>query len=368
MKIGLVTYKIGRKIYRQTLPICRPFLRRSGPIARLLRQPNPFKRPWKGQTIELARDTGLGDVLMCTPVLRELKRRNPRCYIRFYTRYGPLVNGLPYIDEVLPYDHKPAAALYLSYEEAVPPEVHLSRIIGDTVGLEVTDTHPDCVTRSDLVENYRQSFAHLPRPRIVFLRGSSSWTPNKNWPDPNWVTLITSLARNATVIEIGQGDAATGAIASCNYVDLRGKTSLEQLAAVVAASDLYVGPVSGPMHIAVAVGTPSVTICGGYESSRGLEHHAGVKSTTNVFLSSDLPCSPCWLRTPCPIGLKCLISISPTQVEKAIVGALANRSEKHPSFSAQSNESKRHYLRPQPATGVSFSHAGGAARTDAADA
>src|SRR5258708_34320441 len=82
-------------------------------------------------------------------------------------------------------------------------------------------------------------------------------------------------------------------------------------AAVVAASDLYVGPVSGPMHIAVAVGTPSVTICGGYESPRGLEHLAGVKSTTNVILSSDLPCSPCWLREPCPIGLKCLNSIAP---------------------------------------------------------
>src|ERR1700736_5079888 len=104
----------------------------------------------------------------------------------------------------------------MSYEEAVPPEVHLSRIMGDTIGLKVTDTHPDCITRGDLVESYRQSLAHLPRPRIVFLRRSSSWTPNKNWPDPNWVTLITSLARNATVIEIGQEDAAAGTIASPN--------------------------------------------------------------------------------------------------------------------------------------------------------
>lgn len=322
------------------MAIGRPFLRRSGSVARLLRYPNPFTRPWKGQTIELARDSALGDVLMCTPVLRELKRRNPRCYIRFYTKYGPLVNGLPYIDEVLPYDQKPAGALYMSYEEAVPPEVHLSRIIGDTVGLEVTDTHPDCITRADLVEAYRHSFAHLPQPRIVFLRRSSPWTPNKNWPDPNWVALITLLARDATMIEIGQEDTAAGAITSRNYVDLRGKTSLEELVAVVAASDLHVGPVSGPMHIAMAVGTPSVTICGGYESPRGLEHLAGVKSATNVFLSSDLPCSPCWLREPCPIGLKCLFSISPAQVEKAIARVLGAMGEKQPSSSsAQTNES-----------------------------
>ena len=51
----------------------------------------------------------------------------------------------------------------------------------------------------------------------------------------------------------------------------------------------------------------------------------GLKSTTNVFLSSELPCAPCWLREPCPIGLKCLTSISPEQVEKAIAGVLGAR-------------------------------------------
>jgi ADP-heptose:LPS heptosyltransferase len=214
----------------------------------------------------------------------------------------------------------------MEYEHAVPPEVHISRIMGDKIGLKVTDTRPDCVARHDLVEDYRLSLANLLRPHIVFLRRSSAYSPNKDWPDPNWVTLVTSLARSATVIEIGEQDATARPIISPNYVDLRGKTSLEQLAAVVAASDLHIGPVSGPMHIAVAVGTPSVTICGGYESPRGLQHPPELKGTTNVFLSSDLPCAPCWLREPCPIGLKCLTSISPAQVEKEIAGVLAARS------------------------------------------
>ena len=104
MKMRFGTYKMRMAIRA----IRRPFLRRSGPIARLLRYPNPLKwRPWKGEAInELARNGALGDVLMCTPVLRELKRRNPHCHIRFYTNFGPLVNGLPYIDEVLPYEQK----------------------------------------------------------------------------------------------------------------------------------------------------------------------------------------------------------------------------------------------------------------------
>ena len=93
------------------LNVIRYFMRRSGPIARALRYPNPLKRQWKGPVLELAPTSGLGETLMCTPVLRELKRRNPRCHFRFYTEFGPLVNGLPYIDEVLPYDQKPAGVL-----------------------------------------------------------------------------------------------------------------------------------------------------------------------------------------------------------------------------------------------------------------
>lgn len=324
-KIARQLMNLLRAMYKRPAAIARYFLRRSGPIARLicrLRYPNHLKRPWNKPTIELGRPAALGDVLMCTPVLRELKRRNPQRRIRFYTDYGPLVRGLPYIDEVLPWDQKPPKAIYMTYEHAVPPEVHISRILGDRLGLNVIDTHPDCIVRNDLVDAFRRSLAHLPVPRIVFLRRASAWTPNKNWPDPNWVTLITSLARNATVIEIGQKEAAAGSISGSNYVDMRDQTSLEELVALIAAADLYVGPVSGPMHIAIAVGTPSVTICGGYEDPRGLTHLPGVKSTTNVFLSSDLPCSPCWLREPCPIGLKCLTSISPAQVEQAIASVL----------------------------------------------
>jgi hypothetical protein len=38
----------------------------------------------------------------------------------------------------------------------------------------------------------------------------------------------------------------------------------------------------------------------------------------NIDLYSAVECSPCWLRTPCPIGLKCLHQITPGQVEAAV--------------------------------------------------
>ncbi|NWF99254.1 MAG: putative lipopolysaccharide heptosyltransferase III [Nitrospirae bacterium] len=46
-------------------------------------------------------------------------------------------------------------------------------------------------------------------------------------------------------------------------IDLCGKTTIKQLAAIADASDLFIGVDSAPMHIAAAVGTPVVAIFGG---------------------------------------------------------------------------------------------------------
>src|SRR5262245_13990932 len=68
------------------------FLRsRSGATARLLRYPMPLSAPWRRDSLDIGRPGGIGDVLMCTPALRELKRKNPMSYVRFYSNYAALV-------------------------------------------------------------------------------------------------------------------------------------------------------------------------------------------------------------------------------------------------------------------------------------
>jgi ADP-heptose:LPS heptosyltransferase len=48
-----------------------------------------------------------------------------------------------------------------------------------------------------------------------------------------------------------------------HLIDLCGKTTIKQLAAISEASDLFLGIDSAPMHIAAAVGTPVIAIFGG---------------------------------------------------------------------------------------------------------
>lgn len=258
---------------------------RSGSSARLLRHPVPLRAPWRSPRLDLRRGKGIGDVLLCTPALRELKRRNPACIVRFFTDSPAVLRGLPYIDEVHPTAAAPAGSLLMRYENATPTRVHLARVLGDQLGLTVTDILPDCAVDPVRVEQWKEAWSPLPRPHAIVLRGASDWTPNKNWPVPYWIDLAQSLSHTGTVIEIGAPDLLP-IPPSGSYVDLRGRTDLEDLVAAIAAADLYVGPISGPMHIAAAMRKRAVVIVGGYE------HPHGVQYPGQTYLYTSLPCSP----------------------------------------------------------------------------
>ena len=289
----------------------RRLLARSGPVARRILYPNPWSSPARRRVADIARDAGIGDVVLCTPGLRALKAANPRGRIRFFTTFPELVRGLPYIDEVHPFEDRPPGTPYVEYTKVMPSPVHIARLLGDRMGVDVTDTRPDCVVDRQAVAAFRTAWAALPRPWILTLRRASRFTPNKDWPDAAWDALAADLAGWGSVIEIGErGDAI--APPPGHYLDLRGATSIAGLAAAIAAADVYVGPVSGPMHIAAAVGTPSVAIIGGYE------HPDNAYYPGNVSFYTPVPCAPCWLRTPCPFDIRCLRAIAPAQVAHAV--------------------------------------------------
>jgi ADP-heptose:LPS heptosyltransferase len=307
MRFG--TYRLRKEIERRVLG-------GSGVAARRLRHPLPSSAPWRRPLLEVGRDKGLGDILMCTPALRAVKLANPEVKIRFYTGFPSLVCGLPYLDEVVPWTETPPGTIWLGYEDAIPPRVHLARIIGDVLGVAVTDVRPDCVVRPDLVEQYRAAWGD--GPNIVVLRRAGAWTPNKDWPMAYWDGLVARLCRDYRVIEIGEPARTVVDALPGRYIDLRGATDLDALVAVVSAADLYVGPDSGPMHIAAAAGRRAVVICGGYDAAVNIIY------PTSTILSETPPCAPCWLRTPCPHDLKCLSAISVDAVANAVVTALGS--------------------------------------------
>ncbi len=90
---------------------------------------------------------------------------------------------------------------------------------------------------------------------------------NKMWPVERFASLATQLMKAGfTIVLLGvqsecpMGDELSIGVSGC--INLIGRTELEDMAALIEQADGFVGHDSGPFHIAVAVGTPCVGICG----------------------------------------------------------------------------------------------------------
>jgi ADP-heptose:LPS heptosyltransferase len=94
-------------------------------------------------------------------------------------------------------------------------------------------------------------------------------------------------------------------------IDLIGKTTLSQLAALVANAKLVLTNNTSTMHIADATRTPTVVMFAGTE----LECQWQPRNGTSRLLRRPTPCSPCYAFT-CPYQLECL-DISPEEVVAA---------------------------------------------------
>lgn len=327
-----------------------------GWFARRIRWPLGIGSPKDWPELHVLRAAGLGDCLMATPALRLLKQIRPRTRIVYYTPYVEAFRGLPFLDEVRSHEDFPHRSAWwtgyrikerivdhrnirigyrdrhvqLIYEGCIRPRRHIARIHGDQLGLDVEDVRPSCVFDEARIRECQEAWSHLPRPWVVVnRRAAHGGIPSKDWPNGHWAQLVARLLDRYTVVEIGYGMPGDDAPRHPHYVDLTGKMPLDRFLAAIAAADLHVGAMSGPVHVAAAAGKPAVIIFGGREHP-DCECYPG-----NVNLYTELPCSGCWLppRMPCPHDAICLSRITPEQVEEAVDALVRTLSTRSPGMS-----------------------------------
>src|SRR5213079_1920304 len=111
-----------------------------------------------------------------------------------------------------------------------------------------------------------QAGLSFDRP-IIACHVSSNNGQSKRWPIPYWARIIDQLIGEDTANVILTGATSDLPLietiqqrAHKQPLNLAGKTSLAQLAALLKRADLVITGDSGPMHIAAAVGTPLIAI------------------------------------------------------------------------------------------------------------
>jgi len=167
------------------------------------------------------------------------------------------------------------------------------------------------------------------RAEIVIMAPGTIWE-TKQWGSEKFAQVAAHfLSKGLAVILIGSQRERVVceevAALSPGAIDLAGRTALSELAALIRRSAISVTNDSGPMHLAVALDRPVVSIFGPTDPV-----WIGPYRRANAVLHADLECSPCYLRRlkHCRHGHACMHNVSaPAVIERAerILSASQNR-------------------------------------------
>jgi ADP-heptose:LPS heptosyltransferase len=262
----------------------------------------------------------IGDDLMCTTVLRELRKRGKHS-MAMITRNPELFEKNPDVEKVIRQTDGrlnrfgraglPVVKLqHTGYDPArdldLPPEEHvlikMCRLAGVAGPVELRPylflTPQELVTGKFGENQVAMQSSGLAAPFALH---------NREWYPQRFQELCAELRSDVRVVQVGSSTdmKLEGAI------DLRGKTTLRQTAAVLANSLVFIGLSGFLMHLARSVDCRSVIIYGGREKP------AITGYVANKNLYTQVRCAPCWLRNACEFNRKCMDMISVEQVVAA---------------------------------------------------
>jgi heptosyltransferase-1 len=176
-----------------------------------------------------------------------------------------------------------------------------------------------CVAISDAERAEAQALLRengvQPGHRYACLVPATTW-PQKHWQEPEWGTTAALLAEELELVPAFLGGKSDGPLierirrhSGGAGLDLSGRTpNLKVAAALVEDAALTVTVDTALMHASVAVGTPTVALCGA-SWWPGFQDYEGM-----ILVREPLPCSPCLHHPTCGGRFDCMRAITPKRV------------------------------------------------------
>ena len=318
----------------------------------------------------------IGDAVMNTALLAAIRDRFPQAHIAVIARKGPAIvlEHQPHINEIHTLDDRTsegrkAALQWLkrskfdaafvipnSWRAALPFwRAGIPIRVGTTRNMrQILFTHPITFTATDLheheVHTTRQLIspwrdpASLQRPTLTLgiteeeriwatdyiarigngklvacLNPGAAFGGAKRWPPERYAAVGQALVEHhdmAVFVQAGPGEEEMAReVCDATAAPLHnaaGELTLRHLMAVLAQSKLLITNDSGPMHIAAAMGTPTVAIFGSTDPV-----NTAPWSDRAVVVQHRVPCSPCHQRT-CPIDHRCMTGVTAVMVMEAV--------------------------------------------------
>lgn len=189
-------------------------------------------------------------------------------------------------------------------------------------GKKVENHSPKIFLSNDdraIAEKFMREFGISGDGLIIGMNPGATYGLAKCWPPNRFGELGKRLSHRWKVkfIIFGKSNEKQFAqeimkMIGNNAIDLTGKTSLLQLAALLERCHLLISNDTGTMHLATAVGTPVIAIFGSTDPKT-----TGPWGNGNIIIKKDISCSPC-LKRVCPYDHRCMELIEACEVEEAV--------------------------------------------------
>ncbi|MER7548161.1 glycosyltransferase family 9 protein [Spirillospora sp. NPDC127506] len=319
----------------------------------------------------VARQDNIGDVLLAGPAVRAVAARADEVVLLCGPRGRAAADMLPGVDRVVEWcapwidpDHVPVekaavdrivrelrgfdrALILTSFHQSPLPLALLLRLAGtpwiggiceDYPGSLLDLRHPDTDVPEPLRMLALAEDAGFPSPADTRLRvreplpdtdhltGGPAYVvvhpgtsvPARAWPPERCAEAVRLLrAAGHRVVVTGHGDEKelTAFVAGEDGLDLGGRTSLPELASVLAGASAVVAGNTGPAHLAAAVGTPVVSL---FAPTVPAARWAPFGVPLALLGDQQAPCKDSRARE-CPVdGHPCLASVSADEVAAAV--------------------------------------------------
>ncbi len=197
---------------------------------------------------------------------------------------------------------------------------------GDSIHLEYWHTDEDRQSVLNMLNNEGVT----DNDRLLAVNLGTTWR-TKQWSVKNFDNVINQIFErvpNIKIVLVGSSNELS-LVKNMSYLDatinLIDKTDILQLGALLEMCDVCLTCDSGPMHIAAAVGTPTVSLFGPTSPERQQPYGKG-----HTIIEKPLDCRPCYNRT-ChrqDTQFLCMQEITVEEVAEEIIAKL-NKKEQY---------------------------------------
>ena len=265
----------------------------------------------KPTRILVDRRKAVGDVVMITPVLRELRKRYPDAFIQVVTEEATVLDNNPHINAVSkPADMKREDPwdLYINLNDAYEYNVtshyvdtYLHRAFGTTEGI---DKSVEVFASEEEIENVKEAIEDINAPYVVFHMRQWAWE-NKNVSPETWGIIMAwfeAVYPKVKMVSVGaQYDLKMPTASGERYINLNDQLTFGEIKELIAGAELFIGGDSGPYHIACSTDTTIVALLSHLAPEQIAPWRDG-EFAKNVYpVMSKVPCTGCYARQPAPV-------------------------------------------------------------------